>query len=232
MARLEQVLALAGVKTKGIMGAGMSKILDGVYVGNFHDSKEEKTQKENNVTHILAVHDNAKPLLSDKTYLCILASDNPQQCLTQHFEESIEFIHKARLEGGGVLIHCLSGVSRSVTLTTAYIMTITSLGWRESLNAIKGARNCANPNYGFQKQLREYEDNGLEDARKRLKDKFPDYDNKKDEEHCRLLLKCYQHYLMNGAHCDVDVWLYNHSKKSSDDSDTPQPATKSKSNET
>ena len=56
----------------------------------------------------------------------------------------------------------LAGVSRSVTVTAAYIMTVTNLGWRDSLNAIRGARNCANPNFGFQKQLQEYENEGLD----------------------------------------------------------------------
>ncbi|XP_014774669.1 dual specificity protein phosphatase 22-B [Octopus bimaculoides] len=234
MACFERVLSLAGVKSRRFMGSGMSKILDGVYIGNFYDSKEEKAQKENQVTHILAVHDNAKPLLADKVYLCIFASDNPQQCLSQYFEESIDFIHKARQEGGGVLIHCLSGVSRSVTLTVAYIMTITSLSWRESMNAIRGARNCANPNYGFQKQLREYEENGLEAARKRLKEKYPDYDNKKDEQRCQELLKCYQHYLAHGSHSDVAVWVYNlnEGKKTSEESKSCTDVAKTKSNET
>ena len=51
----------------------------------------------------------------------------------------------------------LAGVSRSVTVTVAYIMTITGLGWRDSLSAVRGARRCANPNFGFQRQLSQFE---------------------------------------------------------------------------
>ena len=47
-------------------------------------------------------------------------------------------------------------------------MTVTQLGWRDSINAIRGARNCANPNFGFQKQLQDYENEGLEKVRTRL----------------------------------------------------------------
>ena len=47
----------------------------------------------------------------------------------------------------------VAGMSRSVTVTTAYIMTVTDLGWREALNAVRGARRSANPNFGFQRQL-------------------------------------------------------------------------------
>lgn len=56
----------------------------------------------------------------------------------------------------------LAGVSRSVTITAAYVMTVTNLGWRDTLQAIRGARSCANPNFGFQRQLQNYENEGLE----------------------------------------------------------------------
>ena len=58
----------------------------------------------------------------------------------------------------------LAGVSRSVTVTAAYLMTVTTLGWREALNAIRGARNVANPNFGFQRQLQTYESEHLEEV--------------------------------------------------------------------
>ena len=59
----------------------------------------------------------------------------------------------------------LAGVSRSVTVTVAYIMTVTGLGWRDALNAVRGARRCANPNFGFQRQLLAFEHEGLESVR-------------------------------------------------------------------
>ena len=51
----------------------------------------------------------------------------------------------------------MAGVSRSVTLVVAYIMTVTGLGWQEALAAVKAARPCAGPNLGFQRQLQEFE---------------------------------------------------------------------------
>ncbi|CAE1305196.1 unnamed protein product [Acanthosepion pharaonis] len=184
------------------MGTGMSKIISGVYIGNIKDSKDIKTLTENQISHILAVHDNAKELIEDKIYLCIIVSDSPQQSLIPHFEESIDFIHKARNENGRVLIHCLAGISRSVTFTAAYIMTVTNFGWRESLNAIRGGRQCANPNFGFQRQLQEYEQTGLAEARLKLKEKYPNHDYEKDEQECQQLLKAYHHYLFHGDQCD------------------------------
>lgn len=179
------------------MGSGMSKVLPGLYLGNFRDAKDLEQLETNNITHILSIHDSAKKLLENKEYLCILASDNPSQDLIQFFPECIDFIHKARLNGGGVLVHCLAGVSRSVTVVAAYIMTVTSLGWRDALNAIRGARNCANPNFGFQKQLQTYENCGLEEARKQLKEKYP-HNPFSDEADCQKLLHCFKHYVLTG----------------------------------
>lgn len=51
----------------------------------------------------------------------------------------------------------LAGVSRSVTLVVAYIMTVTGLGWQEALAAVRVARPSAGPNLGFQRQLQEFE---------------------------------------------------------------------------
>ena len=53
--------------------------------------------------------------------------------------------------------YSLAGVSRSVTIAAAYLMTVTSFGWRDAVNAIRGVRNQANPNFGFQRQLQKYE---------------------------------------------------------------------------
>ena len=83
----------------------MNKVLPGLYVGNYHDSKDADQLERFEITHILAIHDTARRLHSDKHYLCILASDSPDQNLSQYFSLCNDFIHAARLRGGNVLIH-------------------------------------------------------------------------------------------------------------------------------
>ncbi|XP_005796095.1 dual specificity protein phosphatase 22-B-like [Xiphophorus maculatus] len=140
------------------MGNGINKVLPNLYLGNFKDARDREQLARNNITHILSVHECAAPMLPEMTYLCLTATDMPSQDLTQHFKESIMFMHECRLKGEGCLVHCLAGVSRSVTLVIAYIMTMTGLGWQDVLNAVRVVRPCANPNLGFQKQLQEFED--------------------------------------------------------------------------
>ncbi|KAM5321645.1 dual specificity protein phosphatase 22 isoform 1-T1 [Glossophaga mutica] len=154
------------------MGNGMNKILPGLYIGNFKDARDAEMLSKNKVTHILSVHDSARPMLEGVKYLCIPAADSPSQNLTRHFKESIKFIHECRLRGEGCLVHCLAGVSRSVTLVTAYIMTVTDFGWEDALHTVRAGRSCANPNLGFQRQLQEFEKHEVHQYRQWLKEEY------------------------------------------------------------
>uniref|UniRef100_A0A8P4KU13 Dual specificity protein phosphatase 15 n=1 Tax=Dicentrarchus labrax TaxID=13489 RepID=A0A8P4KU13_DICLA len=125
------------------------------------DARDGELLAKHNITHILSIHDTAAPILEGMTYLCISAADHSKQNLTQYFRDSIMFIHESRLKGEGCLVHCVAGVSRSVTLVVAYIMTVTGRGWVESLAAVRAARPCAGPNLGFLRQLEEFENTEL-----------------------------------------------------------------------
>ncbi|XP_071464932.1 dual specificity protein phosphatase 15 isoform X3 [Marmota flaviventris] len=127
----------------------------------------------------------------DITYLRIPVADTPEVPIKKHFKECISFIHCCRLNGGNCLVHCFAGISRSTTIVTAYVMTVTGLGWREVLEAIKATRPIANPNPGFRQQLEEF---GWGNSRKRppqlrrqLEERFGESPFR-DEEDVRALL--------------------------------------------
>lgn len=42
------------------MGAGMDKILPGLYVGSIRDSKDSEQIRKHGITHILSIHEDAK----------------------------------------------------------------------------------------------------------------------------------------------------------------------------
>ncbi|XP_022917928.1 dual specificity protein phosphatase 22 isoform X2 [Onthophagus taurus] len=185
------------------MGNGMNKVLPGLYVGNYRDSKDSAQLDKYNITHIVAIHDTAKKIHSDKHYLCVMASDSPDQNLTQYFSLCNDFIHAARLREGNVLIHCLAGMSRSVTVTVAYIMSVTNLNWKEALKVVRAGRTVANPNLGFQKQLQEFEDLKLHEERRRLKERYPSLALVQiDREQCMLSLNNYEQLLSTRTICE------------------------------
>ncbi|KAG8014195.1 Dual specificity protein phosphatase 22-B, partial [Nibea albiflora] len=113
------------------------------------DARDREQLARNNITHILSIHDSAAPILQEMTYLCISAADLPTQNL-------------------------LAGVSRSVTLVVAYIMTVTGLGWQDVLAAVKVVRPCAGPNLGFQRQLQEFEVTQADEFREWLQREYKD----------------------------------------------------------
>ncbi|XP_067607925.1 dual specificity protein phosphatase 22 isoform X2 [Pseudorca crassidens] len=189
----------------------LHRILPGLYIGSFKDARDAEQLSKNQVTHILSVHDSARPALEGVKYLCIPAADSPSQNLTRHFKESIQFIHECRLRvrflqgllrsrhrnsfsslpprsrqstgsarcpfkalllAGEFRLHVLAGVSRSVTLVVAYIMTVTDFGWEDALRTVRAGRSCANPNLGFQRQLQEFEEHQVCQFRQWLKEEY------------------------------------------------------------
>ena len=88
--------------------------------------------------------------------LLIQADDVPRENLLQHFRSTNSFIEDGLREDGAVIIHCAMGVSRSATVACAYLMNKFSLSPEEALGMIRKARPLANPNEGFQEQLKVY----------------------------------------------------------------------------
>nr|XP_017036610.1 dual specificity protein phosphatase 22 isoform X5 [Drosophila kikkawai] len=181
----------------------MGQVLPGLYVGNYRDSKDHTQLERFKISHIIAIHDSPRRLLPDKHYLCVMASDTPDQNLSQYFSVCNDFIHAARLREGNVLIHCLAGMSRSVTVAVAYIMTATHLNWKEALKVVRAGRAVANPNTGFQNQLQEFEQFKLSEERRRLRERFPSSALEQlDRTKVATALDNYQELLQNRDICE------------------------------
>lgn len=56
-----------------------------------------------------------------------------------------------------ILIHCVLGVSRSVTLSMAFLMQSYKMTFRHCFNFVKDKRGVASPNLGFVSQLLNFE---------------------------------------------------------------------------
>lgn len=55
------------------------------------------------------------------------------------------------------MVHCLAGVSRSVSLVLAYLIKHRGMSYREAYELIKGRRKIIHPNDGFIEQLKRFE---------------------------------------------------------------------------
>jgi protein-tyrosine phosphatase len=93
-------------------------------------------------------------------YMSFPAKDVDEYPIAQHFEEAIAFIRSALGPAAGslqshhrVLVHCASGISRSVTLVCAYLMQTRGWSCREALLHVFQLRRVASPNRGFLRAL-------------------------------------------------------------------------------
>lgn len=64
---------------------------------------------------------------------------------------------EARHSKQGVLVHCLAGISRSVTVTVAYLMSKQSMCLNEAYDFVKKCKPNISPNFTFMGQLLDWE---------------------------------------------------------------------------
>jgi len=143
------------------------RISENLYLGGQDAALNLQGLKERNITHILAIGRGLKmPYKEHIKYKYIDILDWEEEEILAHFDSSNEFIDEGRAEGG-VLIHCVAGVSRSSTITIAYLMHSCEYEYAEARQYVHSKR-WIHPNDGFVRQLIKYE-KALELKRKTLK---------------------------------------------------------------
>lgn len=79
--------------------------------------------------------------------------DKPEEDVIAQVEKAQQFIDEAR-KNTGVVIHCVSGISRGPAITIGYLMKANKLSYEQALELVKGKRECTHPNAGFESQLK------------------------------------------------------------------------------
>merc|ERR1719410_2807571 len=101
-----------------------SLIIDRVYLGSIGAAKNLEWLKTNGITHILCVAGGIECYFPKQfEYKVIEIDDAPNEDISAHFASCSEFIDEAlKNESNKVMVHCFAGMSRSVTVVSAYLM--------------------------------------------------------------------------------------------------------------
>lgn len=156
-------------------------------MGNATHSEDSTALKKYNIQYVLNVTPDLPNVFESTDgmrYLQIPITDHWTQDLSAHFPNAISFIGKllqlqlqlrfvtcvsnsikffatildeARSNGASVLVHCLAGVSRSVTVTLAYLMHARSLCLNDAFALVRSRKPDVAPNFHFMEQLHSFE---------------------------------------------------------------------------
>ncbi|CAN6164151.1 unnamed protein product, partial [Urochloa humidicola] len=123
-----------------------------LFLGSYDNASRSELLKTIGVSHIL----NTVPLCQNLyrnsfTYHCL------QEDKILQFDDAIQFLEQCEREKARVLVHCMSGKSRSAAFVIAFLMK--SRGWRlaQSFQWVKERRPQVQLSDGAQQQLIEYE---------------------------------------------------------------------------
>mmetsp|Transcript_26577 Transcript_26577/g.57826 ORF Transcript_26577/g.57826 Transcript_26577/m.57826 type:complete len:242 (-) Transcript_26577:133-858(-) len=143
--------------------------MDGLYLGSMEAANNLVALQEKGITHILMVGERLKPMHEEHFKYChIKVDDIPEEDLVAHFPKAFEFIgevckgdNSTCLKGGGILVHCAAGVSRSATVCLGWLMCKHNHTLDEAWTIVHNARPWICPNLGFRLQLEELERLGI-----------------------------------------------------------------------
>jgi len=118
-----------------------------IYIGNYSISTNYELLKGLGITHIISVIPTINPAFKDKfKYLHIQAYDDDYQDIKMYFDETNLFIKNCLHEGGKILIHCMAGRSRSVTIFIAFLIFIIKGGINQCIIILNDNNNEHNIN--------------------------------------------------------------------------------------
>jgi hypothetical protein len=85
--------------------------------------------------------------------MTLFLKDTKTESIECVFYDCIEFINGCFSNNGKVFVHCVQGVSRSVSICLAWIMMQQSTPFEELIKKVRKVRGVCNPNMGFTVQL-------------------------------------------------------------------------------
>ncbi|KAJ7272427.1 protein-tyrosine phosphatase-like protein [Mycena rebaudengoi] len=131
-----------------------------LYLGSLAAVLEYSVLREHRITHVIQVLEEPwTPPVEESGFVCyrIAIEDIASASISPHLTDACDYIRKALLMDGNVLVHCHQGVSRSASIVIAYLIRERHMSYDAAFDLVKTKRCCVRPNPGFVQALREWE---------------------------------------------------------------------------
>jgi len=141
------------------VGKNITKITQNLYICDWATSFNKELLKAHNITNVVVCVYGLSPRYpNDFKYKTIPLIDSPIEPIIDYFDETNKYIQEIINNGGNVLVHCMCGASRSVSIIAAYIIYKGRGNVKPeiALKYLRSKRKEVNPNTGYIEQLEEY----------------------------------------------------------------------------
>lgn len=136
----------------------MDEIIPNLYLGSLHAGINKEKLKQQHFKKVINLSYVDYPKDEAIEYLTINVYDSPSADIQQYFRECCAFIDDGLQRNEKVLVHCYAGISRSTSVVVAYLMWKKNITSDQALEYVRKKREIANPNLGFMRQLKEFEE--------------------------------------------------------------------------
>ncbi|CAF2713148.1 unnamed protein product [Rotaria sp. Silwood2] len=128
-------------------------IIDNIYLGSQKSGVDINKLFELNIRYVLILGKGMKANFNQIIYKIIEIDDSLEQNLSNYIKEALDFIFESQKNNSNILVHCVSGISRSASLVIAYIMDKHKINYDQALSYVKTQRPTIRPNTNFVEQL-------------------------------------------------------------------------------
>lgn len=135
-----------------------------LWLGNMEDAMDADALRRDGITHILNCASDvpSPPHAHDFQYMRLDLHDTvvagPALAEVLQGGRALQFIEAGLVDGGGILVHCRLGRSRSASLVVAFLVALRGSSYEEALGEVKKKRwlyggSLVEPNQGFKAVL-------------------------------------------------------------------------------
>jgi len=137
---------------------GISLITHNICLGGRDDAADLGACRKAGITHVLNLAQQL-PNFQENDLICKKMSleDREDFDILSHLPEASKFISLVENIGGRVLVHCISGVSRSATMVLMHLINKHGLPLKDAYDCVLSCRPWIAPNDGFKLQLTQLE---------------------------------------------------------------------------